>query len=127
MLKTNEKERAEKTSLEFDNENNHIFVLEINNEIVGFVNCGRTEDSEFENCGEIFSLYIIKKYKGMGFGKKLVEAAINEIKQLGCNKMIDCILCNLSNDFYTHISEKYIKYLVYKKLNLPENFYYFEI
>ena len=73
-LKNNEKERAQNS---FDVNNNHQFVLEIDNKIVGFVNFGITEDKEFKNCGEIYALYIIAKYKGNGFGRKLVEKAID--------------------------------------------------
>ena len=127
-LKYNENERAKMSYEKFDVNNNHQFVLEIDNEVVGFVKFGVSEDEQFENCGEIFALYIIKKYKGNGFGRKLVEEAIKEIKQLGCNKMIiACLKENPSNDFYKHIGGKYIKDGVYKRLNLPENVYYYEI
>ena len=127
-LKYNENERVKMSYEKFDVNNNHQFVLEIDNEVVGFVKFGVSEDEQFENCGEIFALYIIKKYKGNGFGRKLVEEAIKEIKQLGCNKMIiACLKENPSNDFYKHIGGKYIKDGVYKRLNLPENIYYYEI
>ena len=112
----------------FDENNNHQIVLEINNEIVGFVNFNITEDPEFTNCGEIIALYIISKYKGLGLGKKLVNEAINELKDMGCNKMIiACLKGNPSNEFYKHIGGKYIKDGEFKRLNLPENIYYFDL
>ena len=40
-----------------------------------YINCGITNDEEYQNCGEIFALYIISKYKGNGFGRNLVENA----------------------------------------------------
>ena len=55
-LKNNENERAQMSYEKFDVNNNHQFVLEIDNEIVGFVNFGISEDEQFENCGEIFAL-----------------------------------------------------------------------
>lgn len=126
-LKNNEKERAQKSLDNFDINNNNQFVLEINNEVVGFVNFGITDDNEFNNCGEIIALYIIEKFKGNGLGRKLVEKAIEEIKLLGCDKMIiACLKGNPSNEFYKHIGGVYIKDGVYKRLNLPENIYYFE-
>ena len=127
-LKNNEEGRAERSYEEFDINDNDKLVLEIDNKVVGFVNYGLSEDDQFENCGEIFALYIIKKYKGNGFGRKLVEEAIKEIKKLGCNKMIiACLKGNPSNEFYKHIGGKYIKDGVYKRLNIPENIYYYEI
>ena len=60
--------------------------------------------------------------------RELIEQYIKELKQLGCNKMIiACLKGNLSNEFYKHIGGKYIKDVVYKRLNLPENIYYYEI
>ena len=127
-LKVNEEERAKISFEKFNINNNHQFVLEVEKEVVGFVNCGISEDKQFENCGEIFALYILDKYKGNGYGKKLVEEAIKELKQLGCDKMIiACLKKNPSNAFYKHIGGKYIKDGEYKRLNLPENIYYYEI
>lgn len=127
-LKTNEQERAERMQSKFDENNNHQFVLEINNEVVGFVNFGLTEDPEYTNCGEIIALYIISKYKGNGLGRKLVDAATNELKEMNCDKMIiACLKGNPSNDFYKHIGGKYIKDGELKRLSLPENIYMFDI
>lgn len=126
-LKNNEEERTQRSIENFNEDNNHQFVLEIDNEVVGFVNVGATEDEDFTNCGEIIALYIIKKYKGNGFGRKLVEVGIKEIKSLGYNKMIiACLKGNPSNQFYKHIGGIYVKDGVYKRLNLPENIYYYE-
>lgn len=125
-LKTNEEERANNMLSKFDENNNHQFVLEINNEVVGFVNFGASEDEEYK-CGEIIALYIISKYKGLGLGKKLVEAATKELKEMGFNSMIiACLKGNPSNEFYKHIGGVYVKDGVFKRLSLPENIYYFE-
>lgn len=125
-LKTNEEERANNMLSKFDENNNHQFVLEINNEVVGFVNFGASEDDEYK-CGEIFALYIISKYKGLGLGKKLVEAATKELKEMGFNSMIiACLKGNPSNEFYKHIGGAYVKDGEFKRLGLPENIYYFE-
>ena len=126
-LKTNEQERANRMLNNFNEENNHQFVLEIDNNIVGFVNFGLAEEPEYSNCGEIIALYIISKYKGNGYGKKLVNTAIKELKEMGCDKMIiACLKGNPSNDFYKHIGGVYVKDGVFKRLNLSENIYYFE-
>lgn len=39
--------------------------------------------------------------------------------------IIACFKGNPSNEFYKHISAKYIKDGVYKRLNLTENIYYY--
>ena len=127
-LKNNESARAQKSYNEFDENNNHQFVLEVDNDVVGFVNFGASSDDEYKNCGEIFALYIISKYKGNGFGKKLVEVATKELKNMGYDKMIiACLKGNPSNDFYKHIGGVHIKDGLYKRLKLPENIYYYKI
>lgn len=99
----------------------------MDNEIVGFVNIGKTNYKNYSNCGEIHALYILKKYQGYGFGKKLIKAGIDELKKLSCNKMIiGCLDGNLSNEFYKHIGGKKLETRMFEKLQLPENVYLFE-
>lgn len=127
-LENTEELRIKNSYENFDENDNNQFVLEIDNEIVGFVNIGKTEDKEFEKCGEIFALYIIGKFKGQGYGKKLFEKAVLELKKLGFNKMlISCLKENPTNEFYKHMGGIYIKDGIYKRLNLKENVYYFDI
>lgn len=127
-LKNNEEERAKKSYEEFDINNNNQLVLEVDNKVVGFVNFGPSSDDDYQKCGEIFTLYIISKYKGNGFGRKLVEEAKKELKILGFDKMIiSCLKGNPSNQFYKHIGGVYVKDGIYKRLNLPENIYYYDI
>lgn len=97
------------------------------NKVVGFVNVGTTNEIDDDNCGEIYAVYIINEYKGYGFGKKLIETGINELKEMGCDKMIiGCLVGNPSNKFYEHIGGKYLKQRIFEKLQLTENVYYYE-
>ena len=113
---------------DFNEKDNHQFVLEVNNEIVGFVNVGSSEEKDYDNCGEIHALYIIKDYQKNGYGKLLIEAGIKELKNMGFDKMlIGCLVGNPTNTFYEHIGGKFVKTRIFEKLNLPENVYYFEI
>ena len=101
-------------------------VLEVDGKVIGFVNVGSTDEKEYDNCGELHAIYIINGYKGNGFGKKLINIGIEELKKMGYNKMIiGCLEGNPSNEFYKHIGGEFIKKRVFKKLNLPENVYYF--
>jgi len=126
-LKRNEDERAKNSIEKFDKNNNNQLVLEVDGKVVGFANFGKSDDKEYENCGEIFALYIIGEYKGKGYGRKLVNEAINELKKLGYNKMIiACLKGNPTNEFYKHIGGVYVKDGLYKRLSLAENVYYFE-
>ena len=120
-LYNNEEERAQNSYNKFDEKENHQYILE------GFINVGSSNENDYENCGEIYAIYIINGYKGYGFGKKLIAAGINELKEMKFDKMIiGCLEGNPSNEFYKHIGGKYIKKRIFKKLQLPENIYYFE-
>ncbi len=126
-LYRNEEERASNSFNKFDETDNHQFVLEVDNKIVGFINVGKTDDSDFFDYGEIHALYIMNDYKGNGFGRKLVEVGINELKKMGYNKMIiGCLIGNNSNEFYKHIGGRFFKTRIFEKLNLPENVYVYE-
>ncbi len=126
-LYKNEEERGKDSFDKFDTKSNHQYILEVDNKIVGFINVGSTDETEFTNCGEIHAIYIINGYKGYGFGKKLINAGINELKNMGYDKMIiGCLAGNKSNDFYKHIGGSFIKTRIFEKLQLPENVYYFD-
>ena len=126
-LYKNEEQRATNSFKNFDEKNNNQFVLEVCNKVVGFVNVGITDDISYSKCGEIYSLYIINGYKGYGYGKKLMKVGVNELREIGCSKMlIGCLQGNPSNEFYKHIGGKFIKTRVFQKLNLIENVYFFE-
>ena len=87
-LYINEEVRAQNSYNNFNKKENHQYVLEINNEVVGFIKVGKSNVTEYDNCGEIYALYIINKYKGYGFGKKLIEAGIKELKLMNFDKMV---------------------------------------
>lgn len=127
-LKETEEERAKKAYDEFDEKNNKCLVAVIDNKVVGFASYGVTDDPDFENTAKLRALYVLDEYHGLGIGRKLVNATIEEFKKQGFNKMIICCLKgNPFNEFYKHIGGKYVKDRVYKRLNLPENVYHFEI
>ena len=126
-LYLNEEQRTINSYNKFNENDNHQYVLEVDGKVIGFVNVGSTDEKEYDNCGELHAIYIINGYKGNGFGKKLINIGIEELKKMGYNKMIiGCLEGNPSNEFYKHIGGKFIKKRVFEKLNLPENVYYFD-
>lgn len=126
-LYTNEEERAKNSYNNFNEKENHQYVLEVDDKVVGFVNVGSSDETDYENCGEIHTVYIINGYKGHGYGKKLIDAGIQELKSMNFDKMvIGCLDGNPSNEFYKHLGGKFVKTRIFEKLQLPENVYYFE-
>ena len=126
-MKNTESERTKNAINRFRNGEKQL-VLEIDNNIVGFIRYGKSDDQEFSNCGEIFAFYIINKYHGYGLGRKLFEKAVDILKKEGFDKMIiACLKGNPTGSFYEHMGGKYIKDGVFTRLNLKENIYYYDI
>ena len=124
-LYKNEEDRIKNTYEKFDENDNHQFVLEVDGKVVGWMNIGDSDEgSEY---GEIHAIYILNEYNGFGYGRKLVEEGIKEIKSMGFKQMIiGCLDGNKSNEFYKHIGGKFIKQRMFEKLGMMENVYLFE-
>ena len=124
-LYKNEEDRIKNSYEKFDENDNHQFVLEVDGKVVGWMNIGDSDEgSEY---GEIHAIYILNEYKGFGYGRKLVEEGIKEIKSMGFKQMIiGCLDGNKSNEFYKHIGGKLIKQRMFEKLGMMENVYLFE-
>ena len=128
-LSQTEEQRIELNNMIYDENIKDTLVLEIDDNIVGFVRYGATEDILSPNTGEIFALYILSKYKRHGYGKQLVQAAIKELLKLNyTNMVIGCISKNPSNEFYKHLGGILKSQRPFTKTgdNLVENIYYYQ-
>ena len=54
-----------------------------NEEVVGFVSGGKARDNETKTEGEIYALYLLKKYHSLGLGKRLFIHGVDEMRKLG--------------------------------------------
>lgn len=59
----------------------------VDDEIVGFVSGGRSRDDSWEFEGEVTGLYILKQYQRMGFGRRLMNAAVSRLLDAGVSSM----------------------------------------
>lgn len=126
-LYKNERARGIESTKKFDNKERHKYVLLVNDELSGFINVGKCDKTGFPGYGEVYALYILKKYQGKGIGKMLLNIGKKELKDMGYNKfVIGCLKGNPSNDFYIHQGGKYETTLMFEKLHIPENVYSFD-
>lgn len=62
----------------------HLFVLKnVNGKVIGF-SCGgknRSDTSQYE--GEVYAIYLDKKYQGKGLGKKLMSKTLSQLRADG--------------------------------------------
>ncbi len=74
FLKTRTLERSQ--SIFHKNECRSYLVVEADGMVVGFAGYGKARDADLEGYGEIYALYVLKKYQKMGIGKKLILMAM---------------------------------------------------
>jgi GNAT superfamily N-acetyltransferase len=82
---------------------NHYFMVSKNEKIIGFMNCS------IENGEGSFDIGLCKEYRGVGYGKSLLETAINFLN----NQNVDKI-------FLIVIQENSKAYTMYKKRGFKE-------
>jgi ribosomal protein S18 acetylase RimI-like enzyme len=78
-----------------------ILVLEVAGEICGYASCGPARHrGRYE--GEIYELYLVPEYQGLGFGELLFEACRNVLDQRKLNGLIVWALSDneIAADFY---------------------------
>lgn len=101
-------------------------VLVLENKIIGWIYFTMESDSHVDSA-EIHSLYVLKEYQGMGYGKLLYDYAVDEIRKNAISKLIiGCLDKNPSNDFYIHLGGKQIGNRMFREKYL-ENIYLFEL
>lgn len=91
--------------------NGGIYVAEDeNNQIVGFASGGKERSGNYSNYnGEIYAIYILKEYQGIGIGKLLIEPIVKELTNQGVFTMLVLVLKdNPSRHFYEKLGAKKI-------------------
>ena len=58
-----------------------------------------------EGYGEIVSLYLLPQAEGMGYGRRLLEASLSRLKDLGCEQACLWVMCANTHAvyFYMHM------------------------
>ncbi len=57
----------------------NLLVAKDKDRVIGFVGYGQsTEEPEY---GEIFALYVLSEYRGMGIGRRLMDAGLEKLKE----------------------------------------------
>jgi len=101
FLKTRTLERSQ--SIFHKNECKGYLVAEVNGMVVGFAGYGKTRDADLEGFGEIYALYVLRKYQKMGIGKKLIAQAIEMLPEY--DRFAIWVLTDNQNaiGFYQHL------------------------
>ena len=69
-----------------------LYVAEVENEIVGFVDGGKERGRPESGEGEIYAIYLLKKFQGKGVGRELFRAALGRLRQSGLSPSVVWVL-----------------------------------
>lgn len=61
-------------------------------EIVGFSSGGRNRSDDGRYDGELYAIYLLREYQGMGLGKRLFDAVMTALRTDGCASMMLWVL-----------------------------------
>lgn len=111
-----------------DGTRKYLFILD--EESVGYLIISRCDIEEYNGLGEINALYLTKKVQNKGYGKKILEKALKELKSMGFMEVIiGCINESSSNKFFLSHGAKYLcqrkRYIM--DLEVSENIYLYEL
>lgn len=114
VLKTLSVERRarqwEETLQDDSNPYHSTLVAEINNHIVGFANYGRERTGDLEYKGELFAIYVLKKFQGRGIGLALVQSVASGLLALKLASMLVWVLSNNAyQKFYERLGGVYLR------------------
>jgi GNAT superfamily N-acetyltransferase len=90
------------------NKDEVIFVaVNDNDEVIGFSNGGEIRSKEYEYQGELYAIYLLDSYQGIGIGKALFEAVANSLKGKQYKSFMVWVLeKNPTLQFYEHLNGK---------------------
>ncbi len=65
-----------------------VLVVEMGGEVVGYATLGRNRARELPQQGEIYELYILPEYQGVGLGTRLFQAARRKLGEHGLKGLV---------------------------------------
>ena len=60
-----------------------VLVLEVGGRVVGYATFGRNRTQALPQGGEVYELYLAPEYQGLGFGRRLLDAALKRLAAVG--------------------------------------------
>lgn len=70
----------------------HVIVIDFNGVIVGYVTVGFNRASTLPHDGEIYELYLLPEYQGIGLGKQLFNNAQSVLAHYGMESIVAWVL-----------------------------------
>ncbi len=90
-------------------QNHNFFIAAIGHTIIGFCCYGASRNQTYHTSGEIYAVYTLRGYQGLGIGRALLSAGSNALRDEGYSSMIlNCLHGNPSLGFYQHLGGRIV-------------------
>ena len=90
---------------------NKVFVAEGARGVIGFASGGRERAGEDGYGGELYAIYVLREAQGRGHGRRLVQAVVGGLRELGLTDMIVWVLRDnaAARKFYQRLGGVYVR------------------
>ena len=68
--------------------------------IVGTASYCHSRFKDWKDYGEIISIYFLPAYMGKGYGRALLQAALDKLAEMGCTDILLWVLAENESDVY---------------------------
>jgi ribosomal protein S18 acetylase RimI-like enzyme len=101
-LSYNDRESMWRLALTTRRSDNHLYVVEsADGEVIGFAAAGLEREEQTGKVGEIFAIYLLKRYQGKGLGKRLFTETARRLEREGYQSILLWVLAeNPARRFY---------------------------
>jgi GNAT superfamily N-acetyltransferase len=88
-----------------------IYVVEDEGDVVGFASGGRERAGETGYTGELYAIYVLDGHQGRGYGRDLVRAVAEGIREMGLDDMLVWVLRDNppARGFYERLGGVYVR------------------
>jgi ribosomal protein S18 acetylase RimI-like enzyme len=88
-----------------------VFVVDQDENVVGFASCGRERAGETGFSGELYAIYILDRAQRLGHGRELVRAAAGALREMKLPDMIVWVLRDnmAARRFYERLGGVYVR------------------
>ena len=88
-----------------------VYVASGGADVVGFASGGRERAGEDGYSGELYAIYVLRESQGRGHGRRLVEAVVGGLRELGLEDMIVWVLRDNTSarGFYERLGGVYVR------------------
>jgi ribosomal protein S18 acetylase RimI-like enzyme len=111
LASLNESAYAERWRRTLSGAADRVYVAENADGVIGFASGGKERAGEGDYSGELYAIYVLREAQGHGHGRRLVQAVVGGLRELGLPNMIVWVLRDNvpARRFYERLGGTYVR------------------